>query len=262
MTDNRELILGNNLTFAYYPFAFKEAIEKHCSYAYSDKEKSSLGAMGKYWKFIEGVEYLKVSENQITITQNKGVDSATVTIIVDGIESIDVYSKKGTRNIVLEKSIFNAYMVGNIEIDFKEPITQIKLNFRFELAEPLIIKVNTIFYSEPKVVEPNINEEKMNVKHRVGESLVNIFFQPVNERIIATKVELYLDDNDGDQLIGTYYVKENMKFIAITELAYGKYKYKVVQTERQGKSISSETIPFSLNRPGKGSHAIVSSNRD
>lgn len=262
MTDNRDLIIGNALSFAYYPYTFKEAIEKHCNYKYTDKEKVSLGTMGKYWKFIEGVEYLKLTENQITVTQNKGVDNATLTVVVDGIESIDISSKKGNRNIVLEKSIFNAYMVGNIDIDFKEPITTIKLNFRYDLAKPLIINVNTILYSEPIVEDPKINVDKMNIKHRVGESLVNIYFQLVNEKVIATKVELYLDDNDDDQLLGMYYAKENMRFIAITELAYGKYKYKVVQYEKNGKSISSDKLPFSLQRPNIGKRSVNSGNRD
>lgn len=252
MNKEQNAILQDNITFAYFPYSFKEAIEKHCSYNYNKEELSSLSSMGKYWKFIDGTIYVKTENNKISLTQEKDVNFATLTLIVDGIESVDVYYKKGSKNIMLEKSIFKGLMVGNIQVDYKNPITKIKLNFRYDLAEPLEIEVNNTLYVEPAIDYQKIYNEKMAIRHNVGLDLVNIYFQLATENINKVKVELFLDKGSDDQMIGVYSVNENMLFMSITGLAYGKYKFRVVQYFNEDKVATSDKVSFALNEHNYG----------
>jgi len=257
MNKEQSAILRDKITMAYFPYSFKEAIDKHCSYDYNKEELSSISSMGKYWKFIDGTIYIDVENNKISITQEKDVKIATLTLIVDGIESVDIFYKKGNKNILLEKSIFRNLMVGNIEVDYKNPITKIKLNFRYDLADPLEIEVDTILYEEPTIDYQKIYNEKMEIRHNVGSDLVNIYFQLATEQINKVKVELFLDKDSEDQMIGTYNVNENMLFISITGLAYGKYKFRVVQYSNDEKIAESNKISFVLNKPNYGGKRYI-----
>lgn len=259
MTNEQSVILNNNLFFVYYPYTFKDAIKNHCSYKYTEKEMATLAAMGKYWKFIENTKSLEILDDLIQVSQDKGVEKATLTIIVDGIESVDVSYTKGTKKVLLEKSIFKGVMVGNIDVDFENPIKQIKLNFRYDLADPLLINVETFIFEEPPVDYQKIYIDKMNVKHNVGNDLVNIYFQKANDKIDEIKVELFLSDKNGDLLIGNYSIEKNMFFKSITGLAYGSYKYRVIQFSNEVEVVATEKIGFHLSVPNYSGKNIVSS---
>ena len=77
MTNEQKTLLGNDWGFALLPYSFEQSITNHCSYDYT-KEKienvtdlSYLGKLGKFWKFIEGVTYLKLDNDTLIINQQK-----------------------------------------------------------------------------------------------------------------------------------------------------------------------------------------------
>lgn len=266
MNENQKIIINGNLWFVFFPYTLDDAIKNHCRFEYNAEQLSSLGTMGKYWKFIDNIRGLELNDNKATLVQNAEEINGSITVIVDGVESIDVSFAKGNKHIVLEKSIFHGYMVGNIEFDFKNPITKIKLNFRYDLAEPLVVDINTILYKEPPIDYEKIHEQNMAIKHSVGENLVNVYFKYADDKITTVKVELYLADKDNDQLLGLYRANDGMMFLAITGLAYGNYKYKVLQYIDNELFASSKKIAFSLKPSSqnrrRGQYVPHSDNRD
>ncbi len=68
--------------------------------------------------------------------------------------------------------------------------------------------------------------------------MINVIFNPVNKMYKFTKVELYANDKNEKQYLGTYKSSEDMFRISIDNLSYGKY---IV------KSNSSLTMTVSAN---------------
>lgn len=260
MTKEQQLVLGNEVGFMFMPFTFKDAIEKYCSYNYKPEELKSLATMGKFWSFIDSKYKTAVfiQDNKMEIIQPKDVKEGTLTFVNFGIESIEVNYKSGKKKIKLEKSIFKQYMVGNIEVKFNDPFDHIVLNFNNNIADPLHVKVDFKLYVEP------VKDEKeelidMNATHRTGEDLVNIYFQKVSDKVNRVEVELYIVDNKNEnQLIGTYRVQDNLCFMSITGLAFGKYGYRVIQFEGNKEIAASNIEYFYLSQPNYGGKPSVS----
>lgn len=261
MTKEQKLVLKDGVGFIFMPFTFQEAIEKHCAYDYKAEDLKSLGTMGKFWRFIDEKHktYLVIQDKKLEIIQHKDVNEGFLTFINYGIESIEVNYKSGKKKIKLEKSIYNKYMVGIIEVNFYDPFDHMILNFNHNIADPLHIQVEFKSYVEP-VKDIEIIKD-MNARHKTGDGLVNIYFQKVSDEVNKINVELYIIDNNESQLIGTYHVQDNLNFISITGLAYGNYSYRVIQFENTKEIASSNMETFSLFRRN-GKVVIRSSDRN
>jgi len=99
----------------------------------------------------------------------------------------------------------------------------------------------------------------MNATHRTGEDLVNIYFQKVSDKVNRVEVELYIVDNKNEnQLIGTFQVQDNLCFMSITGLAFGKYGYRVIQFEGNKEIAASNIEYFYLSQPNYGGKPSVS----
>ena len=80
--------------------------------------------------------------------------------------------------------------------------------------------------------------------------MVNIKFQYCNDNVSYTKISLY---DDNKQLMGTFKVDAGMFYKSITNLAYGKYFYKVAQYDINNELIlETDFISFSLSAPYYG----------
>ncbi len=154
MTDEQKIILGSDYGFALFPFSFKEAITNHCNYNYKNEKidnvlTAELGRLGKFWKFIDGVSYLKFNNDKIKIEQKQNEEVACLVPLLHGVEKIVVYFNNGQKEVETHKSIFKNVDVCVIDFDFKNIIKKLEFHFNYEITEPLIVEVETELYQSP-----------------------------------------------------------------------------------------------------------------
>ena len=255
MNDEQRTLLGNDYGFAVLPYTYEEAITKHCNYNYKNEKidnvlTAELGSLGKFWKFIEGVSYLQLSENKIKIQQNKNQKSACLVPLLKGVEKIFVYFKNGQKEIETHKSIFKSVDVCVIDFDFDNEIKKLELHFNYEIVEPLVIEVETELYQEPIIDKTIELLQNLKIKHSCGTNLVTIKFANSTESVVLTKISLF---DSEKQLMGVFEVVGGMFYKSITDLAFGKYFYKVEQYDKENKMIvSTDYIEFRISPPYYG----------
>lgn len=255
MIDEQKTMLGNDYGFAIFPYHFKEAITNHCSYDYKNEKiddvlVAELGSLGKFWKFIDGVSYLSIDDDKIVINQSKNQEVACLVPLLKGVEKIIVYFNNGQKEFDTHKSIFKNVDVCVIDFDFKNEIKKLEIHFNYDMVEPLIIEVKTELYKAPIIDEKIELLQKLNVKHSCGTNLITIKFANANNNVALTKISLF--DNDK-QLMGIFKVEDGMYYKSITDLAFGKYFYKVHQYDKDDNLIvETDYISFSLSAPYYG----------
>lgn len=134
------------------------------------------------------------------------------------------------------------------EIDFKENITSIEMHFKDKIIDHIVKKV---------IMLPAVNKEaiynapEITTKYSVGQSLVNVKFK-MNDQLKSVinhiKVELYDSEND---LLGVYKPEPDMHFVAITNLAFGNYTYKVVAYKGDSIIVESKPTKFKISDPSR-----------
>lgn len=262
MNNEQKTILGNDYGFAVLPYYFKESITEHCNYDYKNEKIDNvldvdIGQLGKFWKFIDGVSYLQLSENKIIIQQNKNQKLACLVPLLKGVEKIVVYFKNGQKEIETHKSIFKNVDVCVIDFDFCNEIKKLELHFNFDVVEPLVINVVTKIF-EP-VQDDNKEEllKQLKFSHSCGQDLITIKFQNCNNDVCITNISLY---DDNKQIMGVFKVDEGMFYKSITNLAYGKYYYKLLQYDKDNSLIvESDFVEFKIVPPyyGNGKMQVV-----
>lgn len=263
MTNEQKLMLGNDYGFALLPYLFEQSITNHCSYDYT-KEKienvtdlSYIGKLGKFWKFIEGVTYLKLDNDTLIINQQKDQKEACLVPLLKGVEKIVVSYKNGIKTFETQKSIFKNMDVCVIDVDFENSINKLELHFNFDVVEPLVINVVTKIF-EP-VQDDNKEEllKQLKFSHSCGQDLITIKFQNCNNDVCITNISLY---DDNKQIMGVFKVDEGMFYKSITNLAYGKYYYKLLQYDKNNSLIvESDFVEFKIVPPyyGNGKMQVV-----
>jgi hypothetical protein len=251
MNDNQKTAFGNDFGLIYYPYDFEDAIANHCSYSYTEEQLKSLSEMGKFWKFIENTKSIwDKKKDSITIEQEKLNEKGTMTFVGLGVEYIIINTEKKSKRIDLVKSIFKGIFVGNIDIDFDNPLNNIVFHFLYDMAEPYDLGVNLVKYKEPEIDYQAIYLENINIDFAVGADLINIYFQKAKDEVDKIEIEIYkLDEKNKSRLISKKNVDINEFYYAKKDLAYGKYEFKVTQYIDEKIVIASSMIGFSLNRP-------------
>lgn len=262
MTDEQKMILGNDWGFLAFPYTFNDAIEHHCKYSYKETELKSLASMGRYWHFIKNSRYLSIESDTILIEQLINETMITITFAGLGVESIDIKRASGSQRIILEQSRFANMMVGNVEMFFSDPILEVNLNFHNGLADPLTLKTEIKLYTEPEIDYQALYLSRINVFHRLGEGVLNVFFQHAHELVDLVEIELYaILDNKTEQLMARYQVEKGIFFKSINGLAFGSYAYRVIQYSKAERVIETEIIPFRLDSPDYGGRPFISNFR-
>lgn len=260
MNNEQKTILGNDYGFAVLPYYFKESITEHCNYDYKNEKIDNvldvdIGQLGKFWKFIDGVSYLQLSEDKIIIQQNKNQKSACLVPLLKGVEKIVVYFKNGQKEIETHKSIFKNVDVCVIDFDFCNEIKKLELHFNYEIVESLVIEVETKLYQEPIIDKTSELLQKLNIKHSCGTDLVTIKFANSTENVALTKISLF---DSEKQLMGVFKVEDGMFYKSITDLAFGKYFYKVAQYDKIGNLIiETDFFEFIIAMPYYGKNQVV-----
>lgn len=177
-------------------------------------------------------------------------EKGTLTFVGLGVRSISVYTKNKAIEVELVKSIFKGIFVGNIPVDFDNPIKTLKFNFLYEMAEPYELEVSMVKYKEPEIDYQSIYLENMNIDFAVGESLVNIYFNKAKSEINKIEIEIYkVIDSTNIRLISKEKCDSNQLYYSKNNLAFGKYEFKIIQYIDDKIITASPMISFSLNRP-------------
>lgn len=148
-----------------------------------------------------------------------------------------------------------------LQLNFKKPIENIQIFFNFNIAEPITIPINFLKTSEEEYYKKIEKEKhdlllnKLNISHSCGQNLITIKFQNCNDDVCATKITLF--DNNR-QHMGVFKVDEGMLYKSITDLAYGKYFYKLSQYDKNNNLIiESDFIEFEIKIPNYSGKGLV-----
>ena len=260
MNENQKALFGNDFGLIYYPYEFEDAINHHCSYAYSDTQKKNISEMGKFWKYVEGAKTVwDGKSNTLEIKQLSQNQKGTLTFVGLGVEKISFSYKGKEETIKLVKSKFKGIMVGNVPIDFLKPIKNLKFHFRYDLADPYIMDISLIKYKIPEVDYEKLYIKNMDVSHGLGQDLINIYFSDARDDIEKTKVELYKTTGvNNSKLISSYNIEKGTNFLSIPNLAYGGYEYKVIQYVGGQPLVQTSKIAFKLSEPNYSGKPYIS----
>lgn len=132
------------------------------------------------------------------------------------------YTKYNNKIAALIKSNEGLTAFG-IELDFDDKISEITIEFKNDMAEPLTLSLEFVdadeeaYYDKIKQQENQGKLSKLNVSHLCGNDLVTIKFQNSCEYVSFTQILLF---DDKKQPMGVFKVDEGMLFKSITNLAY------------------------------------------
>lgn len=146
--------------------------------------------------------------------------------------------------------------LSEIIIDFNDRIDAIRLKFIKNIADDLEIGIaykeaDKQAYNEMQAVLQKENTlKRAAIKHSVGESLVNIYFQPCADNYDHTEISLFIPDKIEVKKVGGPHgpvnqenvlawslimkttVENGIFFKSITGLAFGRYAYIVKQFDK------------------------------
>lgn len=138
-----------------------------------------------------------------------------------------------------------------IPIDFDDKIDKIRIVFKNNLADDLIVP---FVYNDADKAEYYARKEQerkddlikiVNVTVATGDSLVNIYFQSCSEEYAKTDIVLYKDN----MMLAKYNVDEGMFFKSINGLAYGKYSFILRQYDNSCNVLVEVNKEFVICKP-------------
>ena len=143
-----------------------------------------------------------------------------------------------------------------IKVDFNDRIDAIKLKFIKNIADALEIGISyqeadrQAYIARQAALQQENTLQRAAIKHSVGESLINIYFQPCADNYDHTEISLFIPDKTEVKQVGSPHGPENREnvlswalimnvkvekglfFKSVTGLAYGKYAYVVKQYDK------------------------------
>jgi len=224
--------------------------------------------MNKYQKYLmESVDIryiLKDKEvdcwinEEIKIQQDEDITKTIYELKIHSRENIEnIYFVKGTKQKPFTQSLSpmrkgGQYPIFSCVVDFYDRIESVKIVFKHNLADDLMIPVCFFEADKEKYYAKKEQERKdtlfkaANIKTATGADLINIYFQPCCDEYDRTEILLYKDE----MLIGKYKVEEEFFFKSITGLAYGDYEFVLKQMNSNGEIIiETNKIKFYISAP-------------
>ena len=147
-----------------------------------------------------------------------------------------------------------------LPIDFDDKIDEIKIVFKNNLADDLIIPV---IYEEADKKAYYAKQEKKrrddllaaaDIKCSTGAALVNVYFQPCSKDYCRTEITLFRDN----KVLAKYKVDGDCFFKSISGLAYGKYSFSLKQYDKTGNTlVDSEQVFFTIHETGGPQRPVI-----
>ena len=161
-----------------------------------------------------------------------------------------------------------------ITVNFNDRIDAIKLSFIKNIADDLEIGISyqeadrQAYAARQAALQKENTLNRAAIKHSVGESLINIYFQPCADNYDHTEISLFIPDKTERQQVGGPYgpvnkenvlswslimnvrVENGLFFKSISGLAYGRYSYIVKQYDNANNLLTeTDYIEFKIERP-------------
>ena len=236
---------------------------------HNDKEEfvfSDCAPMGEECKSNDYGSY-DVETNCFTIKQDRDITKKKYVLSVSKTKYpyiAAVLTKKNDTYTDISVTNDGKYAV---IADFDNKIDAIKLRFANNLADDFefvvaFVEADRKEYEEwQKALLLASRTKRAAIKHSVGDSLINIYFQPCEDDCESTEISLFVPDKyDTAQahqrkvlswsLIMSAWVEKGMFFKSITGLAYGRYAYVVKQFDKNNQLLfSTDYVEFSINKP-------------
>ena len=200
------------------------------------------------------------NRDKIVLKQNEDITMKDYTLYIANRAFESVVAIAGTTQTPFKQEHDPVYSSPNsgdqnrfyLPIDFEHKIDSIKIVFKNNLANDLILPV---VYEEADKKAYYAKQEKKHkddllataaIKCSTGADLVNIYFQPCSNEYSKTEIILY---HDG-QMLAKYKVDEDCFFKSIGGLAYGQYSFVLKQYDENSKLIlETEQHNFVISPP-------------
>lgn len=263
MNEKQIAIVGSlENAFGLLPNTLEETFIHNLDHSIFKKEKievsvNNLSKMGKFWQYVNGLKPIENFNDSLNINQiNKETIFQSLLILLNGVDYVEATFNNGQKTkCVFVQSIFKNVGVAYIDFSYLNPIKEISLHIRYDLADNIVIQVNSSLFKE---IPRDITKERLtslNCKITTGESLINVLFQPCCDKYANSAVSLYSSEK---QLMVKMNVNQEMFFHSITGLAFGQYFLVVEQFDEFKKLlIQTDFMAVNLSRPNYGGKPII-----
>lgn len=187
------------------------------------------------------------------------------------IDSVHVKKREAYATVPLTTAIDERFL---ITADFNDRIDAIRLKFIRNLTDDLEINIayqeadKQMYAEKQEALRKENMLKRAAIKHAVGESLVNIYFQPCAYNYDHTEILLFIPEKTEVKRVGSPHgpvnqenvlswslimkatVENGMFFKSVTGLAYGRYAYTVKQFDKNNiLLLETGYIEFELKKP-------------
>lgn len=201
---------------------------------------------------------VEIRDSVIEIRQNENynIEKYVLTFSSKAIEKVEYFIDSWI-NAKVENDVFK------ITIDFNNKIKEIRLSFPNNLIEQCVLTFKYI-EADRSLFDKKILKQKreallkvMDVYHRYGENLINIYWNNSCDLVYSTIIKLFIEKNSDYQLIATYIINDNIFYKSINDLAYGSFAYEIIQNDKDDNLIiSSDKINFRIEEKIKNAKII------
>lgn len=192
------------------------------------------------------IEFLDENNNLlITQDENYNIKHRNLLLASTSISYVEIDGKRIDKinddNCKLKNSVI-------IPFDFDKKSSKVTIHFMDDIVEPIDLGIRYIEVDH-SIYDAKVQKEvnsRINPEHKTGNDLVNIYWDLVSERVSETRVILYSVSDGKERLIAKY--KENeAAFKSITGLAFGNYKYEIIEFDEEGKELArTPKISFTI----------------
>lgn len=251
---NLRFNLGEYISNEKVPFETKEEFDDY-------KKSSSYSSVSAF--------YIDNYESSLTLDQGEDYHKTKFLLFASSQTISSMMLIEGTTQEKAKIILYpKGYALFSLPIDFLSPKETLRIEFNNNVANPLNVTIKYKFADKKAWDDKAEKEDRdqlikaMNISLRTGVDLINVFFQPCNDKVKETDVELYSASSDREpinyQKLGLFKVDQGMNMKSITGLAFGLYALKVIQKDSQGNVvIASDFIDFKISKPNYGGLGLI-----
>ncbi len=228
-------------------------LERTACFISTDKELDPKAAKKAVTDFVNEKDEFLVKQ-----VENYNVKKHFILLSGENLSSVEVDGKACNGIEAPKQGLLDSKTIV-VLVDFGNQAKELKLVFRDGLAEPLSLKLDFV-ETDHSIYDSKVQTEinrKICPEHRTGVDLINIYWNLVSDDVETTQINLYFVSNNTERLVSKY--KENgAMFKSITGLAFGTYRYEVIELDKAGKELArTQKIEFSLSEPDYGGKPMV-----